>query len=294
MGRWMGSKHNPGELFTYARTPIRWQPPERLTAAASRGCKPQTNTSEKPQFSSSLSALHLTWKLRLTHPFGYPLEVIGIKDQVLPQPFNIQTVSTCYGYQACFQISHYYTRLYWGGVGSGEVRKSILECCKMLIHNTTLEAQELQLPNATFLPPSLQSLSTAPAKARAQPTGRPPCTGGCSLNSSWSGDGAGKPHTQSAASENCPDLPPHASRGRSVWVGNLRPRGLGRHNVPSSPKSALSLSPLSLFFWHITGKPGRPEMSGPRGVRRRDKGEREAVGFFFGGAGGNLSRAEVR
>ena len=35
-------------------------------------------------------------------------------------------------------------------------------------------------------------------------------------------------------------------------------------------------------------------MSGPRGVRRRDKGEREAVGFFFGGAGGNLSRAEVR
>lgn len=34
-------------------------------------------------------------------------------------------------------------------------------------------------------------------------------------------------------------------------------------------------------------------MSGPRGVRRRDKGEREAV-FFFWGGGGNLSRAEVR
>ena len=242
MGRWMGSKHNPGELFTYARTPIRWQPPERLTAAASRGCKPQTNTSEKPQFSSSLSALHLTWKLRLTHPVGYPLEVIGIKDQVLPQPFNIQTVSTCYGYQACFQISHYYTRLYWGGVGAGEVRKSILEYCKMLIHNTTLEAQELQLPNATFLPPPSSPSQPRPPKPELSPLEGHRAPAGVHWTVADHGDGAGKPHTQSAASENCPDLPPHASRGRShVWVGNLRPRGWGRHNVPSSPKSALSL-----------------------------------------------------
>lgn len=53
------------------------------------------------------------------------------------------------------------------GRGAGEVGKAFEEYCKMLLHNTTLEAQELQLPNATFspLPPVL---STAPAKARAQ------------------------------------------------------------------------------------------------------------------------------
>lgn len=56
---------------------------------------------------------------------------------------------------------------------------------------------------------------------------------------------------------------------------------MGRHNVPPSPKSALALSLVTLFLAYHWGKPGRPEMSGPRRVRRREKGEREAV--FFGG-----------
>lgn len=45
------------------------------------------------------------------------------------------------------------------------------EYCKMLIHNNTPEAQELQLPNTTFfsLPPLPLSVSTAPTKATVQP-----------------------------------------------------------------------------------------------------------------------------
>lgn len=135
MGRWMGSKHNPGELFTYARTPIRWQPPERLTAAASSGCKPQTYTSEKPQFCSSLSTLHVTWKLTLTQLVTpWKLQVSKIKS--CHNPSTYKQLSTCYGYQACFQTSHYYTRLYCGGVGAGEVGERILKSTARCLFTT--------------------------------------------------------------------------------------------------------------------------------------------------------------
>ena len=70
------------------------------------------------------------------HPVGYALEVIGIKDQVLPQPFNIQTVKHLLWISGLFQTSHYYTRLYCGGVGAGEVGESILKSTARCLFTT--------------------------------------------------------------------------------------------------------------------------------------------------------------
>lgn len=53
---------------------------------------------------------------------------------------------------------------------------------------------------------------------------------------------------------------------------------MARQNVPPpSPKSPLALSLVTLFLAYHWGKPERPEVSGPRGVRRSDKRGPEAV-----------------
>lgn len=140
----MGSKHNPRESSKYARTPIRCQPPQRLTAAGGQGYRPPRNLGSSPIGTCYVKTHY--------YPVGYPMEFTGIRGQVLPQPLNIQTVGTCYGwYQACFQTSQYTPGWFYRGE-----KRHFKEYCEVFIHNTP-EAQELQLPHTIFPPPSTPS-----------------------------------------------------------------------------------------------------------------------------------------
>lgn len=65
------------------------------------------------------------------------------------------------------------------------------------------------------------------------------------------------------------------------------PRSGQAEYPPPSPKSPLALSLVTLFLAYHWGKPERPEVSGPRRVRRSDKAGPEAV---RGDAGGDQSR----
>lgn len=72
-----------------------------------------------------------------------------------------------------------------------------------------------------------------------------------------------------------------------MWVGNLRPQGLGRPNAPLPQVSPRAL-PCHSFPGISPGKTGEARDVRPKRGKEKEQGRTEAV------LGGNLSRAEVR
>lgn len=290
MGRWMGSKHNPGELFTYARTPIRWQPPERLTAAASRECKPQTYTSEKPQFCSSLSALHITLNLR--SPSWLPLGSYRYqRSSPATNPSTYKQLSTCYGYQACFQTSHYYTRLYCGGVGAGEVGESILKSTARCLFTTPhWKRRNFSSQTQPFSPLPPVPLHRA-RQSQSSAHGRPPRSSGCPLNSSWSRWwGRKAPHALSSQWELSRPASPRPPGQERAGRKPEAPR-FGQAQRPPLPQVCSRSLPCHSFSGISLGKTG--EAGDVRPKKSKEKGQGRTGGSIFWWEG-NLSRAEVR
>lgn len=99
-------------------------------------------------------------------------------------PSTYKQLSTCYGYQACFQTSHYYTRLYCGGVGAGEVGESILKstarCFFTTPHWKRRNFSSQTQPFSSLPPVPLHRARQSQSSAH----GRPPRSSGCPLNSS--------------------------------------------------------------------------------------------------------------